>query len=324
VLTSDFDYHLPPELIASEPLADRSSSRMRVVHRDSGLIEHRMFRDLPNFLTPEDMLVLNNTRVVPARFFSNDGTREVLRLEPITPTLWRCMVKPGKRFRLGHTVAIGDSTGTVKEILENGERIIEWDAPVDENLHGHLALPHYMGRDDQPMDRERYQTVFAKSEGAIAAPTAGLHFTPELLATLPHTFVTLHVGVGTFQPVKAEKIEEHTMHSEAYEVSAETAAKISKAERIVAVGTTSLRTLETVARDHGQVVEAAGSTDIFIYPGYRFRAVGALLTNFHLPKSTLIMLVSAFAGKELIMSAYAEAIRERYRFFSYGDCMLIL
>jgi S-adenosylmethionine:tRNA ribosyltransferase-isomerase len=324
VLTSDFDYHLPPELIASEPLADRSSSRMMVVHRDSGLIEHRMFRDLPNFLTPEDMLVLNNTRVVPARFFSNDGTREVLRLEPITPTLWRCMVKPGKRFRLGHTVAIGDSTGTVKEILENGERIIEWDAPVDENLHGHLALPHYMGRDDQPMDRERYQTVFAKSEGAIAAPTAGLHFTPELLATLPHTFVTLHVGVGTFQPVKAEKIEEHTMHSEAYEVSAETAAKISKAERIVAVGTTSLRTLETVARDHGQVVEAAGSTDIFIYPGYRFRAVGALLTNFHLPKSTLIMLVSAFAGKELIMSAYAEAIRERYRFFSYGDCMLIL
>lgn len=324
VLTSDFDYHLPTELIASEPLADRSSSRMMVVHRDSGQIEHRMFRDLPSFLTPEDLLVLNNTRVVPARFFSNDGTREVLRLEPITPKRWRCMVKPGKRFRIGHTVVIGDSTGTVKEILENGERIIEWDAPVDENLHGHLALPHYMGRDDQPMDRERYQTVFAKSEGAIAAPTAGLHFTPELLASLPHTFVTLHVGVGTFQPVKAEKIEEHAMHSEVYEVSAETAAKISKAERIVAVGTTSLRTLETVARDHGQVVTASGSTDIFIYPGYRFRAVGALLTNFHLPKSTLIMLVSAFAGKELIMSAYAEAIRERYRFFSYGDCMLIL
>ncbi len=324
MLTSDFDYQLPPELIASEPLADRSASRMMVVNRDSGEIEHRLFRDLPSFLTPEDLLVLNNTRVVPARFFSNEGTREVLRLEPITPTRWRCMVKPGKRFRVGHTVAIGDSTGTVREILENGERIIEWDVPVDENLHGHLALPHYMGRDDQPMDRERYQTVFAKSEGAIAAPTAGLHFTPELLATLPHTFVTLHVGVGTFQPVKVEKIEEHSMHSEVYEVSAETAAKISKAERIVAVGTTSLRTLETVARDHGQVVEAAGSTDIFIYPGYRFRAVGALLTNFHLPKSTLIMLVSAFAGKELIMSAYAEAVRERYRFFSYGDCMLIL
>lgn len=324
MLTSDFDYHLPPELIASEPLADRSSSRMMVVHRDSGMIEHRMFRDLPSFLNSEDLLVLNNTRVVPARFFSNDGTREVLRLEPITPTRWRCMVKPGKRFRVGHTVAIGDSTGTVREILENGERIIEWNVPVDESLHGHLALPHYMGRDDQPLDRERYQTVFAKSAGAIAAPTAGLHFTPELLATLPHTFVTLHVGVGTFQPVKVEKIEEHAMHSEVYEVSAETAEKISKAGRVVAVGTTSLRTLETVARDHGKVVSASGSTDIFIYPGHRFRAVGALLTNFHLPKSTLIMLVSAFAGKELIMSAYAEAIRERYRFFSYGDCMLIL
>lgn len=324
MLTSDFDYHLPTELIASEPLADRSSSRMMVIHRHSGEIEHRQFRALPSFLTPEDLLVLNNTRVVPARFFSNDGTREVLRLEPITPTRWRCMVKPGKRFRLGHTVAIGESTGTVSEILENGERLIEWNAPVDENLHGHLALPHYMARDDQPQDRERYQTVFAKSDGAIAAPTAGLHFTPEMLATLPHTFVTLHVGVGTFQPVKAEKIEEHAMHSEVYEVSAETAAKIQKAKRIVAVGTTSLRTLETVARDHGQIVEAAGSTDIFIYPGHRFRAVGALLTNFHLPKSTLIMLVSALAGKDLIMRAYAEAIRERYRFFSYGDCMLIL
>jgi S-adenosylmethionine:tRNA ribosyltransferase-isomerase len=324
VLTTDFDYHLPPELIASQPLADRSSSRMMVVHRDSGKIEHRMFRDLPSFITPQDLLVLNNTRVVPARFFSNDGTREVLRVEPITSTRWRCMVKPGKRFRLGHTVVIGDSTGTVMEILENGERILEWDAPVDENLHGHLALPHYMGRDDQPQDRERYQTVYAKTAGAIAAPTAGLHFTPELLAALPHTFVTLHVGVGTFQPVKVEKIEEHAMHSEVYEVSAETATEISKAKRVIAVGTTSMRTLETVAKDHGKVVEASGSTDIFIYPGYRFLAVGALLTNFHLPKSTLIMLVSAFAGKELTMSAYAEAIRERYRFFSYGDCMLIL
>lgn len=324
MLTTDFDYHLPPELIASEPLPDRAASRMLVVHRERGVVEHRLFRELPEFLQASDMLVLNNTRVVPARFFSNDGTREVLRVEPLSTTLWRCMVKPGKRFRLGHTVMIGEATGTVREILENGDRVIEWDQPVDEEKHGHLALPHYMGREDQPADRERYQTVFSKSDGAIAAPTAGLHFTPELLAQLPHAFVTLHVGVGTFQPVKVDKLEEHQMHSERYEVSAETAQKIGKAGRVIAVGTTAMRTLETVARDHGRVVAASGSTDIFIYPGFEFRAVGAMLTNFHLPKSTLIMLVSAFAGKELIMRAYEEAIRERYRFFSYGDCMLIV
>lgn len=324
MLTSDFDYHLPPELIASEPLPDRAASRMLVVHRESREIEHRSFRELPEYLRPDDLLVLNNTRVVPARFFSNDGSREVLRLEPRTSTLWRCMVKPGKKFKLGHTVQIGDSTGTVREILENGERIIKWDTPVDENVHGHLALPHYMGRDDQPADRERYQTVFAQSAGAIAAPTAGLHFTPQMLGTLPHAFVTLHVGVGTFQPVKVEKLSEHQMHSEVYEVGAETAAKIGQAKRVIAVGTTSMRTLETVARDHGQVVPASGSTDIFIYPGFQFRVVDALLTNFHLPKSTLMMLVSAFAGRDLIMKAYSEAIRERYRFYSYGDCMLIV
>lgn len=324
VLTTDFDYHLPPELIASEPLTERSASRMLVVHRESGVVEHRLFRELPEFLKAEDLLVLNNTRVVPARFFSNDGSREVLRVEPLSPTLWRCMVKPGKRFRPGHAVMIGDSTGTVREILENGDRVIEWDRPVDESKFGHLALPHYMGREDQPADRERYQTVFAQSEGAIAAPTAGLHFTPEMLAQLPHAFVTLHVGVGTFQPVKVDKLEEHQMHSERYEVNADNARKIQNAGRVIAVGTTAMRTLETVARDHGRVAEASGSTDIFIYPGFEFRAVGAMLTNFHLPKSTLIMLVSAFAGKDLIMHAYQEAIRERYRFFSYGDCMLIV
>lgn len=297
---------------------------MLVVHRESGEIEHRMFRDLPGYLRPDDLLVLNNTRVVPARFFSADGSRELLRLEPLTPTRWRCMVRPGKRFKLRQTVEVGGSIGTVVEILENGERILEWNEPVDEEKHGHLALPHYMGRDDQPADRERYQTVFAQAAGAIAAPTAGLHFTPEMLAALPHAFVTLHVGAGTFQPVKAEKVEEHQMHSEVYEVSVETAVRIAQAGRVVAVGTTSMRTLETVARDHGKVVAASGSTDIFIYPGYTFRAVGALLTNFHLPKSTLMMLVSAFAGRDLILRAYAEAIRERYRFYSYGDCMLIL
>lgn len=325
MLTSDFDYHLPPELIASEPLKERAASRMLVIHRDTGEIEHRQFSDLPQFVQPGDLFVMNNTRVVPARYFSNEGNREVLRLEPLTATRWRCMVKPGKKFKMGNTVQIGQATGTVEEILENGERIIQWDQMVDENAHGHLALPHYMGRDDQPADRERYQTVFAQSAGAIAAPTAGLHFTPKILEKLPHSFVTLHVGVGTFQPVKADNIADHVMHSECYEVTSETAAAVQQAKRVVAVGTTAMRTLETVARDnHGRVVAQSGSTDIFIYPGYQFQTVGAMLTNFHLPKSTLIMLVSAFAGKELIMRAYEEAIRERYRFFSYGDCMLIL
>lgn len=325
MLTSDFDYHLPPELIASEPLPDRAASRMLVVNREMGTLEHRQFADLPTYVRAGDLFVMNNTRVVPARYFSNDGSREVLRLEPLTATRWRCMVKPGKRFRLGNTVQIGEATGTVEGILENGERIIQWDQEVDEAAHGHLALPHYMGRDDQPADRERYQTVFAQSAGAIAAPTAGLHFTQEILEKLPHAFVTLHVGVGTFQPVKVEKLEEHVMHRERYEVTAETASAIQEARRVVAVGTTAMRTLESVALEHGgQVVAQSGSTDIFIYPGYQFQAVGAMLTNFHLPKSTLIMLVSAFAGKDLIMQAYEEAIRERYRFFSYGDCMLIL
>lgn len=326
MLTADFDYHLPPELIASQPLADRAASRMLVVHRESGRIEHRMFREITEFISREagDRLVLNDTRVVPARYFTNKG-HEVLRLQMHTPTRWRCMVRPGKKFRVGHALEIGESTGRVVEILEeNGDRIIEFDRVVDEAKHGHLALPHYMGRDDQPADRERYQTVFARSEGSIAAPTAGLHFTPEVLQTLPHAFVTLHVGVGTFQPVKAEKVADHVMHSEVYEVSQATAAAVREAKRVIPVGTTAMRTLETVARDHGQVVAASGSTDIFIHPGFEFRVAGGLLTNFHLPKSTLIMLVSAFAGKELIMQAYAEAIRERYRFFSYGDCMLLL
>lgn len=324
MLTTDFDYHLPPELIASQPLSDRAASRMLVVHRDTGLIEHRTFRDLPSYLRADDLLVLNNTRVVPARFFSEDGSREILRVDALGPLLWRCMVRPGKKFRLGHQIQIGDSTGTVQEVCDNGERIIAWDKPVDDDKHGHLALPHYMGREDQPTDRERYQTVYAQAAGAIAAPTAGLHFTPELLAQLPHTFVTLHVGAGTFQPVKADKIEEHRMHSEWYEVPPASADRIAAAGRVIAIGTTSMRTLETVARDHGKVVPATGSTDIFIYPGFQFRAVGALLTNFHLPKSTLMMLVSAFAGRDLIMQAYQEAIQHRYRFYSYGDCMLLL
>ena len=326
MLTADFDYDLPPELIASEPLAQRADSRMLVLHRASGRIEHRMFREVSRFFSRQagDLLVLNDTRVVPARYFTQRG-HEILRLEILSPTRWRCMVRPGKKFRVGHTCEIGTARGQVVDILEeSGDRIIEFDRVVDEALHGHLALPHYMGRQDQPADRERYQTVFARHEGSIAAPTAGLHFTPEILTTLPHTFVTLHVGAGTFQPVKALHLADHRMHAESYEVSASAADAIQQATRVIPVGTTALRTLEAVARSHGHVTPARGSTDIFIHPGFEFRVAGGLLTNFHLPKSTLIMLVCALAGRELVLHAYAEAVRERYRFFSYGDCMLIL
>lgn len=324
MLTSDFDYHLPTELIASEPLPDRAASRMMVVDRATGQIEHRAFADLPQFVREGDLFVLNDTRVVPARFFSNDGTREVLRLEAMTPTRWWCMIRPGKKFRIGHTVEIGEATGRVIEILENGDRVIEFDRPVDIARHGHLALPPYMEREDRESDKERYQTVFAREEGSIAAPTAGLHFTPGLLAQIPHTFVTLHVGVGTFQPVKAERVEDHVMHSERYSLSEESAARIREAKRVIAVGTTASRVLESVHRKHGRIVADEGETDIFIHPPYEFRVVNALLTNFHLPKSSLIMLVSALAGRELVMRAYAEAIEQRYRFYSYGDCMLVV
>ena len=319
MLTADFDYHLPPELIASEPLADRASSRMMVVHRATGQIEHRRFADLPSYRQPGDLFVFNDTRVVPARFYSADGKKEVLRLDCPAPLTWRCMIRPGKKFRLGDTVAIGDATGRVTEILNNGERILLWDRPVDEDKHGHLALPHYMNREDRVEDRERYQTVYAQHPGSIAAPTAGLHFTPEVMAQLPHAYVTLHVGVGTFQPVKADRVEDHVMHSERYSLPAATEEALAKAQRVVAVGTTACRTLESSGGKTG-----SGETRIFIYPGYEFQVVDALLTNFHLPKSSLIMLVSALAGKELVMSAYAEAVRERYRFYSYGDCMLIV
>ncbi|WP_050025589.1 tRNA preQ1(34) S-adenosylmethionine ribosyltransferase-isomerase QueA [Verrucomicrobium sp. BvORR034] len=324
MLTSDFDYQLPEELIASEPLADRSASRMLVVHRESGTIEHRSFTDLPKYLRPDDLLVLNDTRVLPARYFSNDGSKELLRLTFATPTQWRCMVKPGKKLRVGHTITIGTATGTVKEIYENGDRFIEFDQVVDETAFGHLALPPYMEREERTEDKERYQTVFAKHEGSIAAPTAGLHFTPELLATLPHTFVTLHVGVGTFQPVKADRITDHVMHSERYFLNEESARRINEAGRVIAVGTTATRVLESIAQKHGELKAADGETSIFIYPPYEFKVVDALVTNFHLPKSTLMMLVSALAGKDLIFRAYEEAIHERYRFYSYGDCMLIL
>lgn len=324
MLTSDFDYALPQELIASEPLADRAGSRMLVLDRASDAIGHRSFAELASFLRRGDLLVLNDTRVVPARFFSNDGAKEVLRLKAPSPTTWRCMVKPGRRFRPGHSIQIGDATGKVIEVFDNGDRLIEFDRPVDESRHGHLALPPYMKRGDRESDRERYQTVFARQEGSIAAPTAGLHFTPGLLHCLPHVFITLHVGAGTFQPVKTGRIEDHAMHAESYDVGEAAAAEINAAGRIIAVGTTVTRVLESLALRHGKVVAERGETDIFIHPPFEFRVVDALLTNFHLPKSTLLMLVSAFAGRERVFRAYEEAIRGRYRFYSYGDCMLIL
>jgi S-adenosylmethionine:tRNA ribosyltransferase-isomerase len=328
LLTKDFDYHLPQELIAARPLAERTDSRMLVVHQDSGEIEHRMFRDFPDYLRPNDLLVLNDTKVIPARVFSDDGKTELLCLNRLSPLEWRCLVRPGKRMKLGRSVTVGGIAGTVVEVFENGDRLIRWESVVDLETHGHLALPHYMGRDDESVDRERYQTVFAREEGAIAAPTAGLHFTPEMLGKIDHAFLTLHVGVGTFRPVSAELISDHEMHSERYVVSAETARRVNSAGRVVAVGTTVTRVLESLRTADGSSRisenEQHGETDIFIHPPYEFGAIDSLLTNFHLPQSTLIMLVSAFAGKDLVFEAYRKAVEERYRFFSYGDCMLLV
>ena len=321
LLTKDFDFELPQELIASRPLDRRDDSRMMVVHRDSGLIEHRQFKDILDYKQDGDCWVFNDTKVVRARYYSNDQKIELLRVELVNPLLWRSLVKPGKRMKVGRQVQVGESTGTVVEILENGERLIEWDQPVDENRFGELALPHYMERAGDEMDDTRYQTVYAKEDGAIAAPTAGLHFTPEILEQLPTAYVTLHVGVGTFRPVNADKIDEHEMHSERFILSDKTAKQLQDAKRRICVGTTSTRVLESIK---GELTAQSGDTDIFIYPPYQFQHVDALLTNFHLPQSTLIMLVSALANRELILEAYAKAVEERYRFFSYGDCMLII
>ena len=324
MLTKDFDYHLPDELIASRPLEDRSASRMIVVHRDSSKIEHRMFTDFPSYMQPDDLLILNDTKVIPARLFSNDGEIEIVVTDRISDKEWDCLVRPGKKMKVGSTIEIGDVIGTVVAIQENGNRIIQWNKPLDIHKHGALALPHYMGRDSDAKDLDRYQTTFAREEGAIAAPTAGLHFTPEMLAQLNHDFLTLHVGVGTFRPVKAENIKDHEMHSEKFTLSNSTAEKINAAPRVTAVGTTVTRVLESLGRENTNLQARSGATDIFIYPGFEFKIVDRLLTNFHLPMSTLIMLVSAFAGKDLIMEAYKQAVAEKYRFYSYGDCMLIL
>jgi len=321
---SDYDYPLPEELIATRPLPNRQDSRMMVLHRCEQRIEHRMFAELSGFLKQGDLLVLNNTRVLAARRFSDDHAIDFLFLEKLGRARWKCLVKPGRKMRLGGTTKIDNVMLRVEEILPDGERIVAFDEDVDVYAHGSMPLPPYIGRESDVADVERYQTVFAKQPGAVAAPTAGLHFTPEILAEIPHTFITLHVGPGTFRPVHCENISEHQMHSEAFSISVEAAAKIDKAKQIVAVGTTTVRVLESARRENVKLIAQNGSTDLFVRPPFQFQTVGALVTNFHLPRSTLLMLVSAFAGREFLLSAYAEAIRERYRFYSYGDCMLIL
>jgi S-adenosylmethionine:tRNA ribosyltransferase-isomerase len=321
---SDYDYPLPETLIAKRPLPRRDESRMMVLHRDSETIEHRQFQDLNEFLRPGDLLVLNNTRVLAARRFSDDHAVEFLFLEKIGPARWKCLIKPGRKMRLGATAKIDNATLRVQEILPDGERIVALDKDVDLYARGSMPLPPYIGRESESMDEQRYQTVFAQTPGALAAPTAGLHFTPEILSEIPHAFVTLHVGPGTFRPVHSENVAEHRMHAEAFSISEEAAAKIDIAERIVSVGTTTVRVLESARRENGHLVAQTGSTDLFVYPPYRFQHLDLLFTNFHLPRSTLLMLVSAFAGREFLLRAYDEAIHEGYRFYSYGDCMLIL
>jgi S-adenosylmethionine:tRNA ribosyltransferase-isomerase len=328
--TADFDYHLPPELIAQEPLADRAASRMMVVNRATSEIRHDRFRNLGQHLLAGDLLVLNDTKVIPARIWSREPDVELLLVEKLGVGRWSALVRPGKRAKVGTNLRFEDGVSAVVEgEAEFGGRVLRFVGDVEAYIaaHGVTPLPPYIRRTTQQpdADRECYQTVFAREPGAVAAPTAGLHFTEELLAQLQasgigHAFITLHVGIGTFRPVKVENVEEHRMHAEKFSISAATARTIGEAQRVVAVGTTVARTLESCDK----LEEREGTTDIFIRPPHAFRFVDVLLTNFHLPRSTLLMLVSAFASRELILKAYEEAVRERYRFFSYGDCMLIL
>jgi len=320
----DYDFALPDELIAQRPAPQRADARMMVLERTRGTIAHRRFTDLPEFVRQGDLLVLNDTRVLPARRFSDDGAIEFLFLEQLDAQSWKCLVKPGRKMRLGAKVLLDGATGQVEKIDDEGERVVRFDRAIDPYSGGQIPLPPYLDRAADADDALRYQTVFAKEPGAVAAPTAGLHFTSEILAGLPHTFVTLHVGTGTFRPVQSETIAGHRMHAERFTITSEAATAINEAERILAVGTTSVRVLEAAVRQDGRFVARAGATDIFVHPPYTFRAVDRLLTNFHLPRSTLLMLVAAFAGREFVLRAYAEAVRERYRFYSYGDCMLIL
>lgn len=339
----DFDFELPEELIAQTPLSDRTASRLLQLDRMTGQVYHRTFRDIIEILEPGDTLVLNNTRVIPARLFGvkeDTGAKiEVLLLKELGDNVWETLVKPGKRVKEGTRLQFGQGLLQAEclEATEAGGRRLRfiYQGIFQEILDqlGEMPLPPYIK--EQLDDRERYQTVFAEHRGSAAAPTAGLHFTTELLEQLKNNgiemvYITLHVGLGTFRPVQVSNIEEHQMHAEFYQLSAEAANQLNKAKdekrRIIAVGTTSVRTLETVARDVGdsQFREISGWTDIFIYPGYSFRAIDGLITNFHLPKSTLVMLVSAFSKSEYVMEAYRQAVAERYRFFSFGDAMIIL
>ena len=350
---ADFDYQLPEELIAQEPPADRAGARMLVLHRREQRWEDRGFRDFPGFLGPGDCLALNDSRVFPARLYGRragvrslpigknnpkrlehlSGRVEVFLLRPTGDRQWEALVRPGRKMRLRERIEF--EGGLAGEIVDRGElglRTIRFDGDADlfaefERI-GHIPLPPYIKRPDQPADRERYQTVFAREKGSAAAPTAGLHFTPEVLEECrargaETAYLTLHVGLGTFQPLHAEQVETARLHAESYSLDEENAAKLRAAKRVVAVGTTTVRTIESVLRD-GEWRAQSGETDIFIYPGFEFRGVGAMLTNFHLPRTSLLLLVCAFAGKELAMAAYRHAVEGRYRFYSYGDCMLIV
>ncbi len=321
---SDYDYQLPPALIARRPLPRREDARMMVLDRAAQTISHRQFVELPQFVRPGDLVVLNNTEVRPARRFSDDGAVEFLFLEQLAPERWRCLVRPGRKMRIGATTRLDGVEVTVETIASEGERVVRLEREIDPYRGGRVPLPPYLERAADADDITRYQTVFAREPGAVAAPTAGLHFTPEILAQLRHTFITLHVGTGTFRPVQSETITEHQMHAERFTMTAEAAEAVNAAEKLLAIGTTSVRVLEAAVQEGGRFVAQEGTTDIFIYPPYKFRAVDRLLTNFHLPRSTLLMLVAAFAGREFILRAYAEAVHARYRFYSYGDCMLIL
>lgn len=385
MLVSEFDYHLPEELIAQQPLADRAASRMLHLVRKTLVLEDRWFRELPGLLRPDDLVVFNDTRVFPARLYGHrsgarsqpvsknnsaakeflKGRVEVLLTGPVestvdglrstaeNPLVWNALARPGRKIGIGEKLFFGESGELRAEVIargEFGERTLRFE-PVEDFFAvveriGHVPLPPYIARADAAADRERYQTVYARARGSVAAPTAGLHFTAEILEQMrargmETAEITLHVGLGTFQPVHAEKVEEHKLHREWYRISQEAAAQINRAlaagRRVVAVGTTTVRTLEyaalvwrgSSARDPGsetratQVQAGSGEADIFIYPGFQSRVVGAMLTNFHLPKSTLLMLVSAFAGREFVLNAYCHAVKERYRFYSYGDCMLV-
>lgn len=338
--TSDFYYDLPEELIAQDPLEDRSASRLMVLDKNTGKIQHHIFKEIVHYLNPGDCLVINDTKVIPARLYGTkvgtDAKIEVLLLKRKENNIWETLVKPGKKAKIGTRISFGDGLlmGGVVDIVEEGNRLIQfsYDGIFEEILDklGQMPLPPYITH--QLKDKNRYQTVYAKHNGSAAAPTAGLHFTPELLEEIKAkgvniAHVTLHVGLGTFRPVKVEDVTQHHMHSEFYVVEEDQAALINetkkKGGKIISVGTTSLRTLESASSEEGILKAGSGWTDIFIYPGYRFKIVDRLITNFHLPESTLIMLVSALAGKEHIMEAYEEAVKDKYRFFSFGDAMFI-